>query len=144
MLHQPRFGVVVGVELGLHEADGFDTARYDHGHLVDDDPLSGEGDRLQARRAEPVHGHTAGGDGQAGADGGGARDVVAGGSLGKSAPQDDVLDFGGVNPCSLHRFGDHVTRHRGSVGLVEPPAGRLADAGPRSRNDDGFLHEATI
>ena len=63
------------VEAFLHQADRFDAASDHHRHLVDNDPLRGGGDGLQARRAEPVDGRRRRRHRQAGADGRQAGDL---------------------------------------------------------------------
>ena len=127
--------------LVLHEADRLDAARHGDRHAVHDHPLGRDRDRLEARGAEAVDRRGGGGHGQPGPERGLARDVVARRALGHGAPDDDVLDLGRVQASPLDGVLDDVPGQGGPVGVVERPPVRLADGGPRRRDDHRLCHD---
>ena len=125
---------------GLDETDRLEAARHGHGDAVDDDPLGGDGDRLEAGGAEPVHRHRAHGHGQAGPESGLAGDVVPGGPFRHRAAYDDVLHLARVHAGPLDGVLDDVAGEGGAVRQVERAAVRLADRGPGGRDDHRVCH----
>ena len=95
--------------LVLHAGDRLDAAGDDDVGLAGDDPLRGERDRLQARRAEAVDGRARHGDRAAGAQRDLARDVPAGRAFGQRAAHEHVVDLGRREL----RARDRVPRRRG-------------------------------
>ena len=124
----------------MHQADQFEPARDRDRHVIDDDALRGDGDRLQARAAEPVDRHGRGGDGDAGAERRLARDVAAGGAFGQRAAHHDILDRGGIDAGAGDGVADDVAAQLGAVGDVEGAAPGPADGRACGRNDDGVRH----
>src|SRR5207247_10487232 len=82
MALQPVVFGVVAVPLVLYERNGFDAAGDEDVSFSRENPLRGESDRLQARRAEAIDGHPGHACRTPGAVSDLARDVAAGCALG--------------------------------------------------------------
>ena len=122
VLDQPIGSAARNMLVVLHQADAFQAAADGHRHAVHCHAVGRNGDGLQAGAALAVHGGAGGGDRQAGADGGLARDVAAGGTLLQRAAEDHVLDLIGIDLGAADGVGDDVAAHGGAVRVVERPA----------------------
>src|SRR5207237_8452755 len=92
----PRPVQHVLVHLVLDARDRFHAAGRVDVAFAGDDALRRDGDRLQARRAEAVHGHAGGRHRTSGANRDLPRDVAAGGAFRVRAAHDHVVDLGGA------------------------------------------------
>ncbi len=131
------------------------SAHGDHGHGfraagdndfggAGTDALCGEGNGLQAGRAEAVDGHRARFDGEAGAKSGDARNVHALFAFGHGAAENYVIDFFGVQARDA---GERLLDGQcGEIVGAGGPQGAFIGAADRSTDsgdDDGFGHGGT-
>ena len=105
--------------------------------------IAGEGDGVEAGRAEAVDRAAGDGNGQVGPESGLAGDVAAGRAFGIGAAHDHVLDFGRIELGALDGGLHHVSAHRRAVSHVEGTAPGLAERRSCGRYDDGFGHGVT-
>ena len=120
-MHREQLGVGADAHFRrLDHRDAFDPAGDAHVHAVDDDLLGGGGDGHQARRALAVDGHAGDGDGQAGAQRGGAADGRLDALLQRRA-DDHVVDLGRVDPGALDRGADGVGGEGGDGVALNAP-----------------------
>jgi hypothetical protein len=113
--------------------DGVDAAE---GHA-----LGGEGDGLEARRAEAVDGHARGGLGEASEEAHHAGHVEALLAFGHRAPEDEIVDLLGVELRNLgHQGADHLTREVVGAGEGEGPLEGAAPGAAHSGCNDYVGH----
>ena len=144
MTRQPVVFGVIAVPLVLHERDGFHAAGDEDVSFSRENPLRGESDRLQARRAEAIDGHPGHAWRTTGADSDLARDVAAGCALRVGAPHDHVVELARVDPGAPDRVFHDVAAHLGAVGHVERAAPTLAERRAGSRHDHRVSHEVLL
>jgi hypothetical protein len=118
-LHQLFFDDAVHVHVALNQRDRFNAGANGNRHAFVQHTASSHGDRLQARRAEAVHGRAGCRHRAARPDGSVAADVLAGGTLRQAAAHDHVFDFARLDLRARDRVLDCVTCHRGAVRVVE-------------------------
>ena len=140
LLLEQRVDQVVGVDALHGQADGLDATGDDDVAATRGDLVGGNGDRLQARRAEPVEGHAGGADAQARQHRDVATDVVALGAFVGAGADDAVLDAGRVDTGARQQRIDTVGRHVVRAGHVELAAKGFGQAGPHAVDDHHFTH----
>src|SRR5262249_494333 len=69
-----------------------------------------------------------------------AGDVVPGRALGQAAPEDHVLDVGGVDARALDRVPQHVGGHGDAMGQVERAAASPGDGGAAVTHNGNWFH----
>lgn len=129
------------VEIGLNQADRFQTAGDCNLDPVQHDALRRDADRLKAGAAEAIDGKARHADRQAGANQGQPRDVVAGCPFGKATAHDNVLDLARGDAGAFHRVTDDMAAQCRAVGIVERAPEGLADRRARRRYDNRLSHE---
>ena len=135
VLGQPAVGQHVGVHFLLHAGDAFNTTGHVNVGLAGDDPLRGQRNGLQARRAKAVDRHARHRHRAAGAQRDLAGDVGAGGAFGRGATHDDVIDFAGLNAGTGHGMLNGMAAQRGAVRHVEGALPAFGQRGAGSRNN---------
>jgi len=106
-----------------------------------DDLVRRHADRLQSRRAEPIHRGRRHGLGQPRRQRGDTRDVHAGGSFRQTAPADHVLDL--LDRQLRHPRQRALDRGRGHIvgpGGIQATAKGLPQRRTSAGNDNGFTH----
>ena len=119
-----------------HQAHRLGAAGDDDVREAAHDVLGGRGNRLQARRAEAVHGDGRRVDRNAGAQARDARDVQPLLGLRHRASEDHVVDVRGLEGRhTTQRLADHGRRHLVRANGSQRAVRRLADRRARRRND---------
>ena len=129
VLGEPGIGAGLGATHG-DEAHGFSPAGDDGADAAGADAEIGEGDGFKAGGAEAIDGDAGDFNGQAGAEGGHAGDVVALLAFGLGAAEDDVVDF---------RFRSRAgTRWRAPVmARAARSSGRVVESAPLGARPTG-------
>ncbi|MNK89179.1 hypothetical protein D3C87_1091790 [compost metagenome] len=140
LLLEQRVDQVVGVDAFHGQADGLDAAGDDDVAATRSDLVGGNGDGLQARRAETVEGHAGGADAQPRKHRDVATDVVALGAFIGAGADDAILDTGRVDAGTRQQGVDAMRGHVVRTGLVELAAKGFGQAGPHAVDDHHFTH----
>src|SRR5215831_663480 len=135
----------VGIAVALHHADALEPAANSGFGPAHDDLMRRHGDGLEPRRAEAVDGGAGHGDGEASAEEGDARHVVALGAVGLGTAHDHVLDLtlvelGNLAQHVLDAMGGEVVR----AGHVERSPERLGERGAGAGDDDSLSHRGSF
>ena len=150
VLHQPVLGVMMDVDIVLHQADGLEAARHHHRHLVHDHAVRRHDDGLHAGGTEAVDGGAAGGHWQLGAQCRKPGNVATCGPFGQPATEDHIFHLTWLDTGALHSLTNHMATHGSAVGQVEGTAKGLANTGAGCGHNHCFdhlslfLHESTV
>ena len=134
------FGIMGSVHVRLNQADRLQPTSDHCRDLVHHHPLRRHRDSLQAGTTKPVHRGSRRGYWQSTLQGYLPRHVVPSRSLGETAANDDVLDFGRIKARSLNRVLDDMTTQHRAMRIVESATKRLADGRARRRYNNCFPH----
>ena len=138
--HQRLVDGAVPVAMVLHQRHRLESAGHRHVGLAAADRIGRHGDRIQPGGAFAVQRGRGHAGRQAGAQGGLARDVAAGGAFLPSAAEHHVVDRIGRHAGPLQRGADHVRAERGAVRVVERAAKGAADRRARGRDNCDVDH----